>query len=377
MSDPIYLDYNATTPIAPEVQEAMQPALATTWGNPSSSHVFGLRAREALEHARGQVAALLGSDSEEIVFTSGGTESDNAAIVGVAETLADRGRHLVTTQIEHPAVESVCRYLERRGWEVTRVAVDRDGRVPVPAVVDALRPDTTLVSVMHANNETGVLQPLREIGAVCRPRKIPFHTDAAQSVGKIPTRVETLGVDLLTVAGHKLYGPKGVGALYLRHGTPFSPFLHGAGHERGRRPGTENVSQIVGLGAACEIALAEIDSRPVHLAALTGRLERALRDRIDDLVVHGAGADRLPNTLSAAIPGVDANALVSRIDDVAIAAGAACHAGAAEVSSVLRAMEVPDDLALCTVRLTVGRPTTEEEIDRAALRIAGCALAMR
>jgi len=377
MSDPIYLDYNATTPLAPEVLEVMRPALAAAWGNPSSSHVFGLRAREALEQARGQVAALLGCDPEEIVFTSGGTESDNAAIVGVAETLADRGRHLVTTRIEHPAVENVCRYLERRGWEVTRVPVNRDGRVTAAAVIDSLRPSTTLVSVMHANNETGVIQPVREIGAVCRSRRIPFHTDAAQSVGKIPTRVEQLGVDLLTVAGHKLYGPKGVGALYVRRGTPFSPFLHGAGHERGRRPGTENVSQIVGLGAACEIALAEIDSRPAHLASLTERLERALRERIDDLVVHGAGADRLPNTLSAAIPGVDAVALVSRIDGVAIAAGAACHSGAAEASSVLRAMGLPKAIALQTVRLTVGRPTTVDEIDRAVERIAGCALAMR
>jgi cysteine desulfurase len=366
MSDPIYLDYNATTPVAPEVIDAMRPALRDLWGNPSSGHVYGRRATAAVERARAQVASLLGCDPDEVIFTSGGTESDNAAIVGVAEALAGRGRHVVTSAIEHPAVEEPCAYLERRGWRVSRVGVDREGRIDPSEVAAALTDDTALVSIMHANNETGVVQPVAEIAAAARERGVVLHTDAAQSVGKLRARVTDLGVDLLTVAGHKLYAPKGVGALYLRRGTSFDRFLHGAGHESGRRAGTENTAQIVGLGAACALAKQELNDRIEHARTMRDRLEAALREKLPDLVVHGAGAERLPNTLSAAIPGVDANLLLARVEEVAMAAGAACHAGESKPSRVLQAMGVSDELALCTLRLTVGRPTTPDEIDAAA-----------
>ena len=377
MKDPIYLDYNATTPVAPEVIEAMTPALRDLWGNPSSSHVFGRRAQAALDRARSQVASLLGCETDEVVFTSGGTESDNAAILGVAEALADRGRHIVTTIIEHPAVEEPCAHLERRGWKITRVSVDSEGRVDPVEVAAALGTETVLVSVMHANNETGVLQPIREIAALTRPRGIVLHTDAAQSVGKVAVRTNDLDVDLLTIAGHKLYAPKGVGALYLRRGTPFAKTMHGAAHESGRRSGTESTPQVVGLGAACALAEAELETRGAHLLAMRDRLESALRARLPGLVSHAAQAERLPNTLLAAIPGVDANVLLSRLDGVATAAGAACHAGAREPSRVLRAMGVSDDLALCTLRLTVGRGTSADEIDSAAEQISDAALLLQ
>ena len=377
MPDPIYLDYNATTPIAPEVIEAMVPALRETWGNPSSAHAYGRRARQAVDHARKQLAGLIGCDADELIFTAGGTESDNAAIVGVAEALADRGRHLITSVVEHAAVEQACHYLKGRGWEVTHVAVDRNGRVDAAEVEAALRPDTVLVSVMHAQNETGVIQPIREIADRVRRRGVVLHSDTAQSVGKMPVTVTDLDVDLLTIAGHKLYGPKGVGALYLRRGTAFAGFLRGAGHEDGRRAGTENVPAIVGLGAAAELARHELPGRASHLSELRDRLARRLRDHAPDLIVHGESVERLPNTLSAAIPGADANELFARVDGVASATGAACHSGTPHVSSVLKAMGVPDELALCTMRLTVGRPTTLEEIDVAAERIGRAAGTLR
>lgn len=377
MSAPIYLDYNATTPIAPEVLEAMLPALRDTWGNPSSAHAYGRAARAAVERARAEVAELLGCPAPEIVFTAGGTESDNAAIVGVAEALTDRGRHLVVSAVEHAAVEQACRYLEGRGFSVTRVPVDADGRVSAADCEGALRPDTTLVSVMHANNETGVLQPVREIADRVRSRGIVMHSDTAQSVGKIGVRVDELGVDLLTVAAHKLYGPKGVGALYLREGTPFGGFLRGAAHESGRRSGTENVAGIVGLGAACDLARRELPGRTDHLRDLRDRLERRLRELLPDLVIHGGTAERLPNTSSVALPGADATTLVGQLDGVAAAAGAACHSGKPHVSRTLEAMGVAPALALCTLRLTVGRPTTPREIDQAAERIGAVALRLR
>lgn len=377
MSDPIYLDYNATTPVAPEVIEAMLPVLREGWGNPSSGHAYGRRAAQVIERARAQAASLLGCEPDEIVFTGGGTESDNAAVIGVAEALADRGRHVVTSAIEHPAVERACAYLERRGWEVARIGVDGDGRIAALDVGAALRPDTVLVSIMHANNETGVVQPVGELARIARQAGVVVHSDAAQSVGKLPVRVDQLGVDLLTVAGHKLYAPKGVGLLYIRRGTPFTGFLHGADHEAGRRAGTENTPQIAGLGAACALAEREADARAAHLNAMRNRLEQALRRGLPDLVVHGAGAERLPNTLSAAIPGVDANRLLSGLDGVATAAGAACHAGESTPSAVLRAMGVDDALALATLRLTVGRATTADEIDAAATLIITAAKKQR
>jgi cysteine desulfurase len=374
---PIYLDYNATTPVAAEVLEAVLPALREAWGNPSSRHAWGRQARQAVDRARAEVAGLLGCAPSEIVFTSGGTESDNAAIIGVAEARAGRGRHVVTTAIEHPAVEAACGYLERRGWSVTRVLPGADGRVRPAAVAAALRPDTVLVSVMHANNESGIVQPLPEISRIAHERGVVVHTDAAQSVGKLPVRVDDLGADLLTVAGHKLYAPKGVGALYLRAGTPFAAFLHGGSHEGGRRPGTENTPAIVGLGAACALAAREADALGPRLRALRDRLEQRLLAGIPDAVVHGGGSERLPNTLSIALPGIDANRLLDELEGVAAASGAACHAGEPTPSRVLRAMGVPDSLARSTLRLSVGRPTTPEEVDAAALRIHEAARRLR
>lgn len=379
MQLPIYLDYNATGPMAPEVIAAMVSALESTWGNASSNHRYGHRAQEAMQAARRQVASLLGADPEEILFTSGGTESDNAAILGVAAAAARKqeGRHLVISNVEHAAVERACQRLEADGYTVTRVPVGRDGRVDAEAIEHAIRPETVLISVMHGQNETGVIQPVDAIGKIARRRGIPFHCDAAQSVGKLALDVDSLGVDLLTVAGHKFYGPKGVGALYLRKGTPFESMLLGAGHEAGRRAGTENVPGIVGLGAAAELARTEFPERTRHLEALRDRLRQRLTDGIPDLVVHGESAPRLPNTLSVALPGVQALDLVPRVPDVAIGHGAACHSGKAHVSPTLRAMGIEDSLALSTLRLCVGRPTTDEEIDRAGALISKAAAELR
>jgi cysteine desulfurase len=377
MPDPVYLDYNATTPVAPEVREAMLAALDAAWANPSAAHPLGRQARRAVEEARDPVAVLIGCDPDEIVFTSGGTESDNAAIVGVAEALRSRGRHLVVSAIEHAAVEEACRWLEGRGWEVTRVGVSRRGVVEPAALERAIRSETVLVSVIHAQNETGVLQPIAEIARITRARGIPLHTDAAQSVGKVPVNVRELGCDLLTVAGHKLYAPKGVGALYVRRGTPFEPFLRGAPHEQGRRAGTENVPGIVGLGAAADLALSELEKRRVWMERLRDRLEAALLAAIPEAVVHGSGAPRLPNTLSIAIPGTDANEMLEAMEGVAASPGAACHAGKSEPSRVLIAMGVAPDLARATLRLTAGRVTTETEVDLAARRIVEAATRLR
>ncbi len=353
MSDEtIYLDHNATTPVAPEVLEAVCAALRDDWGNPSSGHSHGGRARAAVERAREQVAGLLGCRPDEVVFTSGGTESDNTAVIGVAEALEARGRHLVISAIEHPAVEEAAASLERRGWSAGRAGVDREGRVIVADLEALLRPDTVLVSVMHANNETGVVQPVREIAEVARRRGIVVHTDAAQSAGKIATRPDELGVDLLTIAGHKLYAPKGIGVLYVRRGTPLAPFLRGAAHEGGRRAGTENVAGIVGLGVACALAARELEERARAMAAARDRLE-------------------------AALPGVDANALLAGLDGVAASAGAACHSGGSTPSRVLLAMGVAPDLARCTLRLTTGRSTTLADADLAASRITAAAADLR
>jgi cysteine desulfurase len=369
VNDPIYLDFNATTPPASEVVRAMEDALREGWGNPSSSHPIGRRAREILDRARAEVASLLGAGDDEIVFTSGGTESDHAAILATTEALRDRGRHVVISAIEHPAIEEACRTFETHGGTVTRVGVGCEGRVDPDAVESAFRPDTVLVSVMHANNETGVIQPLDEIARRARRRGILVHTDAAQSVGKIPVSVEALGVDLLTVAGHKLYAPKGIGALYVRRGTPIAPWIRGGGQERGLRGGTEPTPAIAGLGTACALALAEGAHRTAHLAEMRDRLERRLRDRLSSLVVHGEGTPRLPNTLSAAIPGVRARALLDALDGIAASAGAACHSGDDRPSKVLLAMGVSPDLARATLRFSTGRATTPEEIDEAARRI--------
>lgn len=367
---PIYLDYNATTPVLPEVVEAMLPFLRERFGNPSSSHAYGSVARAAVEKARRQVAGLLGARPEEIVFTSGGTEANNAAILGAARALASRGRHVVTTAVEHPAVLEPCAVLAAEGWSVTRVPVDPEGRVDPAEVERALTPDTVLLSVMHANNEVGTVQPIGEIARLARERGILFHTDAAQSAGKIAVDVRSLGVDLLSLAGHKLYAPKGVGALYVRSGVDLPRFLHGAGQESGRRAGTENVLEIVGLGEACERAARDLETNARRFGAMRDRLWEALRRQGLDLRRHGA-ADGLPNTLSVGFGGVDASTLLAEVGErVAASAGAACHAAGVELSSVLEAMGVPMRYAMGTVRFSVGRGTTEADVDEAA-RIVG------
>jgi cysteine desulfurase len=364
---PIYLDYNGTTPHDPAVIGAMRPFIDTEFGNPSSSHWYGIAPKQAVNRARGQVADLLGCRPAEVVFTSGGTESNNHAIAGVARALRDRGRHIVTTAVEHPAVLAVCRDLETRGWSLTVVPVDGRGRVDPTRVATAFRPDTILVSVMHANNEVGTVQPVAEIAALAHQRGILVHTDAAQSIGKLPVNVDDLGVDLLSVAGHKVYAPKGIGALYIRENTPVTPFCRGAGQEGGRRGGTENVPWIVGLGEACAIAGRIL----LQAAERMGRLRDRLWDKLSacraDVQINGHPTERLPNTLSVSFKNLEANRILEEIGlDVAASAGAACHADTVEISHVLQAMEIDPEWAKGTLRFSVGRPTTEDEIDRAA-----------
>ncbi|HYW79464.1 MAG TPA: cysteine desulfurase family protein [Thermoguttaceae bacterium] len=364
---PIYLDYNATTPIAPAVQEAMLPFLAQHFGNPSSNHTLGRACYEAVEDARLRVARLLGVDRDEIVFTSGGTESNNLAIKGVALRHAPAGSgHLVISTIEHPAVLEPARYLESLGYGLTLVDCDNQGVVDPEAVEAAIRPDTVLVSIMHANNEIGTVEPISQIAEICRARGVLVHTDAAQTVGKIPTRARELGVDLLSIAGHKMYAPKGIGALYVRRGVALESQMHGAGHERGMRAGTENVPFIVGLGRAASLAENSLTSSVDHLASLRDRLQRQLCEGIGkELVVNAARADRLPSTLSVNFPRVSASVMLRRIPELCASTGAACHSGSENLSATLAAIGLTARITRGTMRLSVGWYTTEEEIDRA------------
>jgi cysteine desulfurase len=361
---PIYLDYNATTPVDPEVAETMRPCLDEVFGNPSSTHGYGLRAREVVETARTQVAALLNGRPEEVVFTSGGTESNNHAIKGVAFANRDRGNHIITSAIEHPAVTEVCRYLEGHGFHVTYIPVDTGGLIDLKALEEAITGETILITVMHANNEVGTLQPIEEIAALIRGRGITLHTDAAQSVGKVPVDVKSLGVDLLSLAGHKLYAPKGIGALYIREGTRLEKFMHGAGHERNLRAGTENVLEIAGLGKACKLAKKDLEENMTRMRQTRDRLYEGLRKRLD-IRLNGHPEKRLPNTLSIGFRGVDANILLGEMKDLAASAGAACHGASVEISKVLKAMAVPMEYARGTVRFSTGKSTTIEEINRA------------
>jgi cysteine desulfurase len=358
----IYLDFNASTPVAPEAAEAMRPFLGDHYGNPSNAHWAGAPAKAAVERARGQVAALLGAGADEIVFTSGGTESDNHALQGVFFANRDRGDHVVTSAVEHPAVLKPLEFLQRLGAKVTVVGVDRQGRVDPAEVRRAITPRTLLVSVMHANNEVGTIQPIAEIAAVAHAAGALMHTDAAQSVGKIPTRVDDLGVDLLSVAGHKLYAPKGVGALYVRRGTRLEPFMHGAGHESGRRAGTENVLLDVALGAACEIAGRWVGMEAVR--ALRDRFEAELKSMFGaGLTVNGAGAERLPNTSSVNFVERIGAEVLAALPGVAASTGSACHAGSVELSAVLAAMGVPPREGMGAVRFSFGRTTTWGELE--------------
>jgi cysteine desulfurase len=358
----VYLDYNASTPIAPEAVEAMRPFLTESYGNPSSHHWAGAPAKAAVERARGQVARILGCSADEIVFTSGGSESNNHALKGVFFAKRDRGGHIVTSAVEHPAVLQPLRFLQGLGAEVTIVPVDRFGRVDPESVRRAITPRTIFVSVMHANNEVGAIQPIAEIAAVARERGVPFHTDAAQSIGKIPTDVGALGVDLLSVAGHKLYAPKGVGALFIRRGTTIEPFVHGAGHEQGRRAGTENVLLAIALGAACEAAMPWIGMEKVR--ALRDRFQAALQSAFgDQLTVNGHPTARLPNTLNVNFVGRAGAEVLASVPGLAASTGSACHAGSVELSPVLAAMGVSQREGVGAVRFSLGRATTWAELE--------------
>jgi cysteine desulfurase len=357
----IYLDYNASTPIASEVRVAMLPYLAEHYGNPSSPHWAGLPARIAVERARNQVANLLSSSPDEIVFTSGGTEANNYALKGAFFAPGRRGHHIITTQIEHPAILAPCHFLERLGATVTYVGVDSTGLVDPEEIRRAITPETFLISVMHANNEVGTLQPIAEIGRISREHGILFHTDAAQSVGKVATRVDDLGVDLLSIAGHKLYAPKGVGVLYIRKGVELEPFMHGAGHENGRRAGTENVLLDVGLGAASELAR-HLEWVP-QMQTLRDRFWEALQTTFGDRVrLNGHPTFRLPNTLSVNFVGKVGTDILARMPEVAASTGSACHAGAVELSPVLRAMGTAPEVGMGAIRFSLGRMTTWEEL---------------
>ncbi len=368
-SKPVYLDYNATTPLLPEVVDAMLPYLRSEFGNPSSAHVYGQSARRAVETARAEVAALLGCHVDEIVFTSGATEATQLAIRGVTEDRTDR-RHIVTSVIEHPATAEPCTWLQEHGWDVTRIGVDGGGRVHVDGVRSVVGEQTALVTVMHANNETGVLQPIGEIAEAAHAVGALVHCDAAQSVGKIAVRVNDLGIDLLSLVGHKFHAPKGVGALFVRRGTPLARVLRGGGHEGGRRPGTENVAGIVGLGVACRHARADLEIEGARVRALRDRLWRELQANVPGLQLNGHADPRLPNTLNVRFPGVVGSTLLLGAPDVAASTGAACHEGEERASAVILAMGVPTSEAVGSVRLTLGRFTTADDVARAAESLA-------
>ncbi len=365
MTTPIYLDYNATTPVAPEVAEAMRPFLDQMFGNPSSTHAFGISTKKAVENARTQMAALLNCFPDEIIFTSGGTESNNYAIKGAAYQNRDHGNHIITTAIEHPAVTEVCHFLESQGFKTTFIEVDEFGMVNPADIEKAITPSTILISVMHANNEVGTIQPIAEIGAIARKHQIIFHCDAAQSVGKIETDVRKMGVDLLSVAGHKFYAPKGIGALFIRRGVKLQKLIHGADHEQNLRAGTENVLEIAGMGKAAEIALRDLEKNAQHSLMLRERLFEGLTKELPEIKLNGHPKKRLPNTLSVSFRKIEANTLLSEIEGVAASAGAACHSERVDVSPVLTAMKVPLDFAMGTVRFSTGKFLTTTQIDEA------------
>ncbi len=362
----IYLDHNASTPLAPEVREAMRPLLELAYGNPSSGHWAGRPARQAVEQARARVALFLGADPREVVFTSGGTESNNAAILGSWFARDPARTTVVTSAVEHPATREPCRFLERLGARIAVLPVDGQGRVEAAALASQAGPDLALVTVMHANNEVGTIEPIAELAELARTAGAPLHTDAAQSAGKIPVDVDELGVDLLSLAGHKLYGPKGIGALYIRRGTPFEPFVRGAGHEEGRRSGTESALLAVGLGVACEVARVRMGQN-LELRRLRDRLWEGLSVELGEAVVLlGHPELRLPNTLCVGFRGCTGTALLACCPRLAASTGAACHGGRGiELSDTLRAMGVPPEVGRGTVRLSLGRDTTRQEVDRA------------
>ena len=363
--DLIYLDHNATTPVAPEVLDAMLPYLTHQYGNPSSDHPLGRRARQAIDDAREQVASLIGATPDDIVFTSGGTESNNLAIRGTAATAGPGRRRIVTSEVEHPATARPCDLLEAQGWTVSRVPVTGSGTVDLDPIVQALGDDVALVTVILAQNETGAIMPVAEAAAAARRHGTVVHTDAAQAVGKIDVDVDALGVDLLSIAGHKCYAPKGVGALYVRRGTSLAPVLVGAGQEDGLRPGTENVAHIVGLGAACHLAQSRMEAESARLRRLRDQLWRGLSGRLPGLVRHTPTTDSLPNTLMVSFPSALGREVLARAPSVAASTGSACHAGQDTPGSTLLAMGVSPDVALGAVRFSLGHDNTAADIDAA------------
>lgn len=362
----IYLDYNATSPIDPVVADAMKPFLDHYFGNPSSSHPFGITTKKAVEKARKQLAVSINCHVDEIVFTSGGTESNNYAIKGIAYANKSKGNHIITTQIEHPAVIEVCKYLSHNGYDITYLDVDEFGIVHQDDVQKAIKPSTILITVMHANNETGSIQPISEIAQIAKAHQIFFHTDAAQSLGKIEVDIREMGIDLLSIAGHKLYAPKGIGALFIKRGVKLEKLMHGADHEQNQRAGTENVLEIIGLGKAAEIAHKDLESNQKHFLKLRDKLYAGLKAELSDIRLNGHPQKRLPNTLNISFPNIEANALLLEMDEVAASAGAACHAGQIEISTVLAAMKVPVEFAMGAIRFSVGRNTSELEIEQAS-----------
>ncbi|MCA9657448.1 MAG: IscS subfamily cysteine desulfurase [Myxococcales bacterium] len=370
---PIYLDYAATCPVDPRVVEAMLPCFTDNFGNAASrTHVFGWRAEEAVDAARIEIARAMNADPKEITFTSGATESNNLAIKGIAEYLADKGRHIITAVTEHKAVLDTCKYLERRGYDVTYLPVRADGLIDLEELKAAFRDDTILVSIMFANNETGVLQPIAEIGKLCKARKVLFHTDAVQAFTKVPIDVQAMGIDLMSVSGHKIYGPKGVGALYVRRRRPrvrLAPQIHGGGHERGNRSGTLNVPGIVGFGEAARIAREEMAEEQARVFALREHLRERFLAEIPHSIVNGTLEHHLPGTLNISFAYVEGESLLMGLKDIAVSSGSACTSASLEPSYVLRAMGLDDELAHSSLRITIGRPTTREEIDYLADRV--------
>ncbi|MEW6002650.1 MAG: cysteine desulfurase NifS [Nitrospirota bacterium] len=362
---PIYLDNNATTPVAPEVLNGMLPYLKELYGNPSSMHTFGGQLHRKIEEAREKVAALLGADPDEIIFASCGTESDNTAIMSAVESYPQR-RHIITTRVEHPAVLNFCKHLARKGYRITFLPVDSLGRLDMETFLKVLDDDTAVVSIMYANNETGVIFPIKEIGEILRQRKILFHTDAVQAVGKIPIDMKKLPVHMLSLSGHKLHAPKGVGALYVRKGTRFYPYIIGGHQEYGRRAGTENVASIIGLGKACELAKENLDREIIYLTALRDKLERSLLEKCPDALINGDTEHRLPNTTNISFEFIEGEAILLRLNEYGICAssGSACTSGSLEPSHVLRAMGVSCTAITGSIRFSLSRYNEETEIDR-------------
>ncbi|OFV84528.1 MAG: IscS subfamily cysteine desulfurase [Acidobacteria bacterium RIFCSPHIGHO2_02_FULL_67_57] len=370
---PIYMDNHATTPVDPRVVEAMLPYFTNQFGNAASrNHPFGWEAEKAVETAREQIAALIHASPKEIIFTSGATESDNLAIKGVAEMYREKGNHIITMVIEHKAVLDTCKRLEKYGYQVTYLPVAKDGRIDLDDLRRAITPKTILISIMYANNEIGVLQPIEEIGRIAKEHKVLFHTDATQAVGKIPFDVEKFNVDLASLSAHKMYGPKGVGALYVRRKNPrvqVAPLIDGGGHERGMRSGTLNVPSIVGFGKACEIARAEMPAEMERMRGLRERLQNNLFGRLDEVYINGSMEHRLPNNLNISFAYVEGESLLMGINDIAVSSGSACTSATLEPSYVLKALGVGEDLAHTSIRFGLGRFNTDEEVDYVADRV--------